>query len=110
MYLADFNKIKFCRFNRHWNIYCTEKQNGTFATMTTMTFWIWSSENDSLALIIEILYLIKLMVNFYVWKNFLAAIMKWRLSGQGYKHLARFSRFVLFKLVASTMQNINSVD
>ena len=49
MYLADFNKIKFCKYNRHWNIYCTEKQNGTF--------WIWSSDNNSLALIIEILYL-----------------------------------------------------
>ena len=49
MYLVDFNKIKFCKYNRHWNIYCTEKQNGTL--------WIWSSENNSLALIIEILYL-----------------------------------------------------
>ena len=34
-------------------------------------------------------------------------IMKWRISGQGYKHLARFSRFVLSEPAASTMQKIN---
>ena len=29
-------------------------------------------------------------------KSFLVTIMKWDISGQGYKHLIRFSRFVLF--------------
>ena len=36
-------------------------------------------------------------------------IVKWRISGQGYKHLTRFSRFALFKAAASTAQKINSV-
>ena len=35
--------------------------------------------------------------------------MKWRISGQGYEHLTRFSRFILFKPAASTMQKIYSV-
>ena len=42
-------------------------------------------------------------------KSFLVTAMKWRISGQGYKHLARFSRFLLFKPAASTMQKINPV-
>ena len=33
-------------------------------------------------------------------------IMNWRISGQEYKHLTRFSRSVLFKHAASTMQKI----
>ena len=33
--------------------------------------------------------------------------MKWRISGQGDKHLTRFSRVALFKSAASTMQKIN---
>ena len=33
-------------------------------------------------------------------KTFLVTIIKWRISGQGYKHLTRFSRFVLFKPAA----------
>ena len=33
-------------------------------------------------------------------------VMKWRISGQRYKHLIRFSRFVLFEPAASTMQFI----
>ena len=40
---------------------------------------------------------------------FLVTIMKWRISGQEYKHLTRFSRFALFKPAASTMQKINPV-
>ena len=32
--------------------------------------------------------------------------MKWRISGQGYKHLTRFLRFVLFKPAASYMQKL----
>ena len=36
-------------------------------------------------------------------------IMKWRISGQGYKHLTRFSRFILFEVSASTMQKYNPV-
>ena len=37
------------------------------------------------------------MFNFFVSesKSFLIIIIKWRISGQGYKHLTRFSRFVL---------------
>ena len=34
-------------------------------------------------------------------------IMKWRISRQGYKHLARFSRFVLSETAAGTMQKVN---
>ena len=34
-------------------------------------------------------------------------IVKCRISGQGYKYLTRFSRFVLFKLAASTMQRLS---
>ena len=37
-------------------------------------------------------------------------IMKWRISGQGYKHLTRFSKFALSKAAASTTQNIDPVD
>ena len=37
-------------------------------------------------------------------------VMKWRRSGQRYKHLTSFSRIVLFEPVAGTMQNINPVD
>ena len=37
-------------------------------------------------------------------KSFLVTIIKWRIFGQGYKHLTRFSRFVLFKPEASTTQ------
>ena len=33
-------------------------------------------------------------------------IMKWRMSGQEYKHFTRFSRFVLFNSAASTMQRL----
>ena len=40
-------------------------------------------------------------------KRFLVTIMKWRISGQGYKHLARFSRFIVSEPAASTMQKIN---
>ena len=40
-------------------------------------------------------------------KSFLVTIMKWRISGQGYKYLTRFFRFVLFKPEASAMQKIN---
>ena len=43
-------------------------------------------------------------------KSFLMTIMKWRISGQGYKHLARFSRLVLSEPAASTLQKINPVD
>ena len=43
-------------------------------------------------------------------KSFSMAIMKWRISGQGCKHLTRFSRFVLFKAAASTMQKISPVS
>ena len=42
-------------------------------------------------------------------KTFLVIILKWRISGQGYKHLTRFSRFVQFKTAASTMQKVNPV-
>ena len=37
---------------------------------------------------------------------FSVTIMKWRISGPGYKQLTRFSRFVLFKPSASTMQKL----
>ena len=40
-------------------------------------------------------------------KSFWVIIMKWRMSGQGYTHLARFSRFVLFKSSTGTMQKTN---
>ena len=40
-------------------------------------------------------------------KSFLVTVMKWRLSGQGYKHLTRFLKSILFKPAASTMQKIN---
>ena len=43
-------------------------------------------------------------------KSFLVTIMKWRISGQGYKHLTRFSTFLLFKPAANTMQKINPVN
>ena len=33
-------------------------------------------------------------------------VMKWRIFGQRYKQLTRFSRFVLFKPAASTMQRL----
>ena len=33
-------------------------------------------------------------------------VMKWRISGQRYKHLTRFSRLVQFELVASNMQGL----
>ena len=33
-------------------------------------------------------------------------IIKWHISGQGYKHLTRFSRFLLFKPAAGTMQRL----
>ena len=42
-------------------------------------------------------------------KSFLVTIVKWGISGQEYKQLNRFSRFVLFKPAASTMHKINSV-
>ena len=42
-------------------------------------------------------------------KRFLVTIMKWRISGQGYKYLAKFSRFLFFEPAASTMQKINPV-
>ena len=42
-------------------------------------------------------------------KSFLVTIMKWRISGQGYKHLARFSRFILSESAGSTIQKINPV-
>ena len=42
-------------------------------------------------------------------KSFFRDYTKWCISGQRYKHLTRFSRFVLFKPAASTMQNINPV-
>ena len=35
--------------------------------------------------------------------------MKWRIFGQGYKQSTRFSRFLLFKPAASTLQKINPV-
>ena len=41
-------------------------------------------------------------------KSFLA-IMKWLMPGQGYKHLTRLLRFILFEPAASTMQQINPV-
>ena len=40
-------------------------------------------------------------------KSFMVTVMKWHISGQQYKHLARFSRIVLLKPAASTMQKIN---
>ena len=43
-------------------------------------------------------------------KSFLVTFMGWRISGQGYKHLTRFSRFVLFEPAASTIQKINPVS
>ena len=43
-------------------------------------------------------------------KSFLVAIMKLRISGQGYKQLTRFSRFVLFKPADSTKQKINPIE
>ena len=42
-------------------------------------------------------------------KSFLVSIMKWCMSGQGYKHLTRFSRFLLFKPAVSTMRTINPI-
>ena len=42
-------------------------------------------------------------------ESFLMTIMKWRISGKVYKHLTRFSRFVLFKPAASTMEKTNPV-
>ena len=41
-------------------------------------------------------------------KSFLVTIVKWHISGEGYKRLIRFSKFVLFKTAASTMQKITS--
>ena len=35
--------------------------------------------------------------------SFLVTIMKWRISGQGYKHLAKSSRFELSEPAASTI-------
>ena len=35
---------------------------------------------------------------------FLVTVMKWRISGQRYKHLTRFSRFALFESAASTLK------
>ena len=43
-------------------------------------------------------------------KSILVTIMKWRISEQGYKHLTKFSKFLLFKPATSTMQKINPVD
>ena len=37
-------------------------------------------------------------------------IIKWHISGQGYKHLTGFPRFLLFEPAVSTMQKINSVS
>ena len=37
---------------------------------------------------------------------FLVTIMNWRISWQGCKHLARFSRFLLSEPAASTMQRL----
>ena len=37
---------------------------------------------------------------------FLVTIIKWRIPGQEYKHLTRFSSFILLKPAASTMQKI----
>ena len=34
-------------------------------------------------------------------------VMKWHISGQGYKHLTRFRRFLLFETAASTVQKVN---
>ena len=36
-------------------------------------------------------------------------VMKWGISKQEYKHLTRFSKFILSKPAASTMQKINPV-
>ena len=33
-------------------------------------------------------------------------IIKWHISGQGYKHLTGFSRFLLFEPAVSTMQRL----
>ena len=38
-------------------------------------------------------------------KSFLVTVLKWRISGQRYKHLTRFS-ILRFKYAASTMQRI----
>ena len=77
--------------------------------MGTMTFWIWSSEKWQFGFnhwnpVLETEFLcLKAGV-------FLVTAMKCRISGQRYKHLTRFSRFVLFEPAASTMQKINPVD
>ena len=42
-------------------------------------------------------------------KNFLVTIMKWPISGQRYKHLTRFSRFVLSKPETSALQKIKPI-
>ena len=42
-------------------------------------------------------------------KSFSGDYHEMRISGQGYRHLTRFSKFVLFKPAASTMQKINTV-
>ena len=42
----------------------------------------------------------------YESKSFLNTIMKWHTSGQGYKHLTRFSRFVLFEHAAGTIKRL----
>ena len=39
-------------------------------------------------------------------KSLLVTIMKWRISRQVYNHLTRFSRFVLFKPAANTMERL----
>ena len=41
--------------------------------------------------------------------SLLVTIIKWNISGQGYKHLARISRFILSEPAASTTQKINPV-
>ena len=43
-------------------------------------------------------------------RSLFGAIIKWRLSGQGYKQLTRFSRFLLIKHAASSMGKINPVS
>ena len=43
-------------------------------------------------------------------KRFLVTIMKWRIPGQGYEHLTRFSRLLFFKPTASTVQKIKPVS
>ena len=42
-------------------------------------------------------------------RAFLMTIVKWGMSGQGYKQLSRFSRLVLSKPAACTIQEINPV-